>query len=257
MTAGTLRVGTAGWGIPSRYLSEIPAGGSHLSRYARVFPVTEIDTSFHRHHRAATYARWAASVGDEFQFCVKLPKALTHEGTLVTGASHARDAFLAEVAGLGSKLAVLLAQLPPSLAFDAHAVRSFFSELRAAVSPGVSIACEPRHESWGTEAVDALLGRLGVSRVAADPAHWDAAARPGGERRLAYFRLHGSPRMYFSNYAPDRLEQLRHALSCAARESATVWCIFDNTAHGHGVGNALWVQAALRTAPPPATSALD
>jgi uncharacterized protein YecE (DUF72 family) len=61
-----------------------------------------------------------------------------------------------------------------------------------------------------------------VSRVAADPARWDTDARPGGDRRLSYFRLHGSPRVYFSDYEPERLDQLQHALTCAARESEAV-----------------------------------
>jgi len=253
VTGGAVRIGTAGWSIPSRYLNEIPAGGTHLLRYARVLTVTEINSSFHRPHRVSTYERWAASVGDDFRFCVKLPKALTHEGALVTGASEVRDRFLAEVAGLGAKLAVLLVQLPPSLAFDRRAARAFFSRLRARAPASASIACEPRHPSWRTAAVDELLSKLAVSRVAADPARWEADARPGGDRRLAYFRLHGSPRLYFSTYEPERLEQLRHALQSAARESDSVWCIFDNTAHGHALGNALWMQQALRTASRPAS----
>ncbi len=103
-------VGTAAWGIASRYLEQIPPGGSHLERYAREFPVAEIDTSFYRHHRLDTYARWAQSVDENFRFSVKMSKALTHRGALVVGPSEERDRFLAEVAGLGSKLAVLLVQ---------------------------------------------------------------------------------------------------------------------------------------------------
>ena len=244
MPSSPIRVGTAAWGIASRYLSEIPTGGSHLERYARVFSIVEIDTSFYRHHRVATYERWAHSVGDDFRFAVKTPKALTHEGALI-GKGEVLDRFLSEVAGLGRKLGVLLVQLSPSLAFDAANFRAFFKTLRSSMVPAVALACEPRHASWSCKAANALLEELQVSRVAVDPPRWDEDAKPGGDRRLAYFRMHGAPRIYYSDYDPERIAALKRTLERTARESPSVWCIFDNTAHGHAIGNALSLQRSL------------
>jgi uncharacterized protein YecE (DUF72 family) len=238
-------LGTAGWSVAARYVPSIPAVGSHLERYGRAFSVAEITTSFYRHHQAKTYARWAQSVGDDFRFCVKTPRALTHEGSLVSGKSADLDRFLLEVHGLGSKLRALLVQLPPSLEFDGQAVARFFRRLRRRVPDAVAIVCEPRHRSWGTDEADLLLSDLGVSRAAVDPARWGGDARPGGDRRLAYFRLHGSPRIYYSDYDVKRLDELMAALQQAARRSKQVWCIFDNTAHGHALGNALALQRSL------------
>ena len=57
-----MRIGTAGWVIP-RQSAEMAAGeGSHLERHARVFRCVEINSSFHRSHRPATWARWAEAV---------------------------------------------------------------------------------------------------------------------------------------------------------------------------------------------------
>jgi uncharacterized protein YecE (DUF72 family) len=240
-----IRVGTAGWSIDSRYLSDIPPGGSHLERYAGMFSGVEINSSFYKHHRTATYARWASSVGEDFRFSVKTPKALTHGGALAGDDSEVLSRFLEEVAGLGSKLGVLLVQLPPSLAFDRPDAYSFFSRLRNHLAPAMAIACEPRHPSWGTRSVDAHLRKLSVSRVAADPARWAAAAQPGGDRRVAYFRMHGTPKVYFSDYDPERLDLLRSQLEKAMVRSDSVWCIFDNTAQGHAIGNALSIRRAL------------
>ena len=66
------------------------------------------------------------------------------------------------------------------------------------------------------------------------------------EATLAYFRLHGSPRRYYSAYSNDYLNTLAAQLkSLVAR--ARAWCIFDNTAGGSAAQNALDLAAKLRT----------
>jgi uncharacterized protein YecE (DUF72 family) len=197
--AAVVRIGCAGWSIPRVKQSRFPETGSHLERYASVLPAVEINSSFYRPHRPATYARWAATVPAGFRFAVKLPKAITHlarlEGAIMMGAL---DAFLEEVDGLGERLGPLLDQLPPSLRFDADVASGFFGALRARFEG--SVVCEPRHPSWFTDEAHALLTGERIARVAADPAPVPAAAEPGGWSGLIYFRLHGSPKRYYSAY---------------------------------------------------------
>ena len=222
--------------------ADFPPDGSHLARYAARFPAVEINSSFHRPHRPATYARWAAETPPHFRFSAKLPSTVTHQHRLVD-ADAPLAAFLAECAGLGEKLAALLVQLPPSLAFDAAVAAPFFAGLAARTS--ASVVCEPRHPSWFEADAGALLAELGVARVAADPSRVPAAAIPGGARGIAYHRLHGSPRMYYSSYPPDSIRSLAERLRVDAEASREVWCIFDNTASGAAARNALELQAAL------------
>lgn len=219
-----------------------PAEGSHLARYAARFPVVEINSSFHRSHRASTWARWAAETPPGFRFAAKLPKTITHQFRLAA-AGEALDAFLAEAAGLGEKLATLLVQLPPSLAFDSAVAAPFFAGLAART--GASVACEPRHPGWFEDEADALLAEYRVARVAADPARVPAAAHPGGWRGMAYHRLHGSPRMYYSSYPPESIRDRAARLRADAAEGREAWCIFDNTASGAAAANALELLAAL------------
>jgi hypothetical protein len=61
------RIGTAGWNVPSRYLAQVALGASHLERHARHLNAVEINSSFYRPHRRATYQRWAQSVPDGFR----------------------------------------------------------------------------------------------------------------------------------------------------------------------------------------------
>jgi len=246
MSRPRIRVGCAGWSIPGRHAALFGRGDSMLARYASRFDVVEINSSFHRPHRQATYAKWAAQVPAAFRFSVKLPRSISHEGAL-RGAGPALDRFLDESAGLGRKLAGYLLQLPPSLVFDARTVAVFLGMFgRRSQAP---LVCEPRHGSWFTPRASELLARHGVSRAAADPARVPAAATPSPASPWAYWRWHGAPRMYYSDYPEAALAGL--ATAAAARlPPAGAWVIFDNTAHGHAVANAARLQALLACAPP-------
>ena len=237
-----IRVGCAGWSLPRAVQDDFGPGGSHLARYATRLPAAEINSSFYRPHRASLYEKWAASVPADFGFCVKLPKAITHERRLA-GCDELLDAFLAQATGLGSRLACLLVQLPPSLAFDAATASAFLAQLRLRFAGG--IALEPRHVSWFTAPADALLRDARVARVLADPVRHPPGRWPGGWPQLVYLRLHGSPRIYYSPYEASLLQDLAARLRQAADEGAQCWCIFDNTASGAAVGNALALQRVL------------
>lgn len=239
---GSIFIGCAGWSLPAPEQPAFPDGGSHLERYAGRFPAVEINSSFHRPHRPATYARWSAAVPPEFRFCVKLPKTITHTLRL-RDADDALLAFLHEAGGLGPRLACLLVQLPPSLAFERETCERFFASLRAATD--VPAVCEPRHATWFAPEADELLAAWQVARVAADPARVPAAAEPGGWRARAYYRLHGSPRTYYSAYEDDYLDALAGRLRGDAAAGREVWCIFDNTAAGAATRNALDLLARL------------
>jgi uncharacterized protein YecE (DUF72 family) len=231
-----LRIGTAGWGLPRVWRGQFPDDGSYLERYAARFAAVEINSSFYRQHRRGVYERWAASVPPHFRFAVKVPRAITHDQALVA-ADVLLDVFLEEVAGLGSRLGPLLVQLPPSLAYDAEHAEEFFETLRRL--HGGPVGCEPRHESWFGAHAEELMRRHRVARVAADPARVPAAAVPGGDHTLLYFRLHGSPRIYWSDYEPARLAAIAEQLRGATAPGGERWCIFDNTTLGAATGNAL------------------
>jgi uncharacterized protein YecE (DUF72 family) len=237
-----IHVGCAGWNIPKDHAARFPEQGSHLSRYAQRFPAVEINSSFYRSHRSSTYARWAAGTPKGFQFAVKVPKEITHERRLL-GCAEPVERFLGETAALGAKRGPLLVQLPPTLAFSARVSGAFFTMLRDRYNGAV--VCEPRHPAWFAPVPDRLLFDLSVARVAADPAILPGAGEPGAWDGLAYFRLHGSPEMYYSAYSGAYLEhlagQLNHALS-----HGPVWCVFDNTARGWATVNGLELLDILR-----------
>jgi uncharacterized protein YecE (DUF72 family) len=239
MTQPPFRIGTAGWNVPSLYLDQVPPGGSHLERYGRRLNAVEINSSFYRPHRRTTYQRWAQCVPDGFRFAVKVPKAITHEASLAD-CGGLLDRFVNEVTGLGDKLGVLLVQLPPKSVLNKRIADRFFRDLRARIDTDVVL--EPRHASWFAPDVDDWLAKRRVARVAADPPRIVGADEPGGWSRLAYHRWHGSPRIYHSDYSAAALAALKRRLEENRARGFAVWCIFDNTASGAALGNALTLQ---------------
>ncbi|HZQ43152.1 MAG TPA: DUF72 domain-containing protein [Acidobacteriaceae bacterium] len=254
-TAPTLRIGTAGWTLPRAHAHHFPETGTHLERCSQTLNCVEINSSFHRPHQLKTWERWARCTPPHFRFSVKLPKAITHTAQLANSGALLQQ-FFHEVRGLGDKLGPILVQLPPKLAFDESLAHDFFTTLRELhpQHPHTGfIALEPRHASWFTPAVNRLLRSFEIARVAADPPKASPlAATPAGWPGLCYWRLHGTPRTYYSAYDAAFLRRFAHQL----RESTCnhQWVIFDNTALGHATANALDLTRELQHPRSPRTT---
>ena len=237
-----IRLGVAGWNVRPEHAARFADTGSHLERYSTQFNAVEINSCFHRPHRVGTYQRWAATVPPDFRFAVKLSKLITHKNRFVD-VVEPLERFIGEVSGLGPKLGPVLVQLPPSFAFDELLARSFFDDLRARFEGQVVV--EPRHETWFTRDVGKILVEYRIGRVAADPAPVPEAAEPGGYEGIMYMRLHGSPRVYYSAYGSEYLENLARLLDASASRDISTWCIFDNTTLGAATVDAMIVKSHL------------
>lgn len=228
-------VATAAWAISKSVADHFPAHGTGLNRYANVLRGVEINSTFYRHHRLSTYARWAASVPDDFRFALKMPKAITHERRL-NKIAPLFSSFLEEISPLGGKIGPLLCQLPASLSFDAQLGDTAFAEMRARYEGQIVI--EVRHKSWAAPAAVDMLEQYGIDRVLADPAPvWQ---KSDFTQAPFYIRLHGTPRIYYSSYCDDDIHGFATLLA------AESWCVFDNTASGAAVENALTMIKELR-----------
>jgi uncharacterized protein YecE (DUF72 family) len=239
----SLYIGIAGWTISRDHKKHFPEKGSHLERYAHLFNCVEINSSFYRPHQPKTYARWADSTPDHFRFAVKCPKQITHTNRLLNSESLVEQ-FFEQVSHLGKKLGPILVQLPPSLRFDHDIAKTFFSMMRGIVSG--SIVCEPRHMTWFADDANHVLDALRIGRVAADPAITEAGKVPTGSDEIEYYRWHGSPKIYYSSYSANELEQLAVRLNTDNDGKREQWCIFDNTALGAAIENGLTLQERIQ-----------
>lgn len=221
-------IATAAWSIPKVVADRFAPEGSGLTRYASVFSGVEVNSTFYRRHKSSTFARWAESVPASFRFSVKIPREITHARAM-TDIGEAFDIFLEDISPLAEKRGPLLCQLPPSLAFDADTMETAFQTMREADKGPIVI--EVRHKSWVVDEAVALLGKYAIDRVLADPALvWSAGDFPDAP---GYVRLHGKPKIYYSSYSDQEIKAFSKLLA------ADSWCVFDNTASGAAIENAL------------------
>jgi uncharacterized protein YecE (DUF72 family) len=231
-------IGTAGWSIPRRVANQFPAEDSALVRYAARFSAAEINSTSHRPARdlrplggfrrggisfrckvSKSNKSWPAAsrCGNASKYVPRGdPEPRQQDGAILTAASAIFDL---PSAGGGKVLRILRK------------------------CSWQRVVCEPRHPSWFDADVDNLLASFDVARVAADPARVPEAGRPGGTRTFEYYRLHGTPRMYYSAYDSSFLSKLANSISQSRAEE--VWCIFDNTVSGAAAENALEIQMCL------------
>lgn len=236
-----IKIACAGWTVAKEHSHLFLATGTHLERYASLFDAVEINATFYHLPKAGTIAKWRDAVSADFRFAVKMAKDITHIGRLKD--LEKIPLYMERVQLLGEKLGPVLVQLPPSLDFDASIAEQFFTACR--LSHEGPMVMEPRHLTWFTDAAMALLEKYRIALVAADPAVNPAGTVPGAWPGIQYFRLHGSPKMYYSNYEESYLEALK-ALILPAAEHGPVWVVFDNTASGAAVTNGRYLQSILR-----------
>jgi uncharacterized protein YecE (DUF72 family) len=110
---GVLRYGMPVWNEPSwvgpLYPLDSPSG-SFLPTYARLFETVEVNSTFYHPPAPDLIAGWAAAVPDNFRFCVKVWKNLSHDP-----APRAADfeRFLESALAFGDRLGLCFLQLPP------------------------------------------------------------------------------------------------------------------------------------------------
>ncbi len=241
-----VRIGTAGWTVPTHLTSRFEKNGSHLERYSQTFNSVEINSSFYRHHKPETYKRWAESVPEDFRFSVKLNQIFTHDQRL-----HADESELTRtlegIRELNEKWGALLIQLPPSLQYVPEIADVFFAQVRQSYSG--PIVFEPRHRSWATSAK--LLNRFEISKVKADPEPVPMTDPKWHSKSISYYRLHGSPDLYRSSYSYATLRNLSLQMQNQLDSIHEIWCIFDNTALSHATTNALDLGEIINQLPIP------
>jgi uncharacterized protein YecE (DUF72 family) len=123
-----------------------------LQYYSGRLNSVEIDYTFYRMPSAKTIDAWKVATPEDFRFTLKASQQITHRQRLKVP-SDALDYFVNVVPGLGSRLGLVLFQLPPFFKCDVSRLEMFL----AVLPRGIPSVFEFRHDSWFVERVYDLL----------------------------------------------------------------------------------------------------
>ena len=259
--AGSLAfVGTSGFSYGdwkgTFYPSWLPAR-DWFHYYATRFRSIEINLTFYRSPTTAMLGRWLASSPPEFHFVLKASQVITHRKRLA-GCEAELEQLVAQYSPMGSRLACILFQLPPSLRRDDPRLKHFVEQTGsllegAEIAP--ALAFEFRHPSWNARATLELLARHGCTMVIHDMAaagwHLEAGKLKAGSiictsaelldlpLPLLYLRFHGTSGKYAGEYGAGRLEPWAQLARGALQRSIPAHAYFNNTSAAAAVRDAL------------------
>jgi uncharacterized protein YecE (DUF72 family) len=164
-----LYVGTSGWQYRhwrGRFYPEKLPARAWLDHYAQRFATVEINNTFYRLPPRETFEGWARRFPSDVAIALKASRYLTHIKRLREPEEPVQR-FLEHAEPLGARLGPVLVQLPPDLRVEVARLDETLAEFRAR-APQLRVAVEPRHESWWTDDVRAVLQQHGAALCLAD-----------------------------------------------------------------------------------------
>ncbi|MBW8362218.1 MAG: DUF72 domain-containing protein [Kaistella sp.] len=219
------------------YPETLPAK-EQLTFYSEKFNSVEINSTFYRRPRQQTLENWFNLTSEEFRFFIKIPQSVTHFRRLSETRDDSQDFCRYVQTGLREKLAGFLFQLPPSFHFSDENLEKVIAN----ADPDFLNVVEFRHKSWWNEEVMQILKKKnivfsGVSFPKDLPDDFIINSNDS-----AYYRLHGVPVLFKSEYSDSEMEKLAENIKKAGRN---VYIFFNNTWGTAALKNALYLKKIL------------
>lgn len=231
----TFHVGTSGWSYEHWKGGFYPEGLTKhrwFDFYAERFDSVEVNATFYRRFKDSTYRKWRDQAPDGFRYVLKVPRLISHRHKL-----HDVGQLIAEfnrsVHLLGSKLGMLLLQLPPNMPYLPQRLDA---ALQAFSAPSL-VAVEFRDERWLTEEIFSLLRKLGANYCNPEyPQHELTDIVTGN---AGYLRLHGRKAWYTDDYTHEALCSIAQTAHRMQRQGAQeIYIFFNNDFEAHAPHNA-------------------
>lgn len=240
----SIHIGTSGWSYDHWqgivYPPDTPVH-DRLGYYLQHFQTVELNSSYYRWPKQATFASWRRRLPDDFQLSVKAPRGLTHAKKL-----YAPETWVDRIRvcwhELRHKRAVLLVQLSPRHACDYDRLAYFLRQVPA----WMRVAVEFRHPSWHNDAIFGLLEQFRAAYCIMSGAHLPCVLRTTAP--FVYVRLHGpdTQHLYGGSYSDADLAWWSDRIREWANMGKDVYVYFNNDGGGNAVRNAKTLQWLLQ-----------
>ncbi|MEU1670419.1 DUF72 domain-containing protein [Streptomyces roseifaciens] len=237
-----LHVGTSGWQYKDWRGVLYPDGCPQrlwLEEYAKGFATVENNNAFYRLPPPGTFGDWHDRTPAGFVMAVKASRYLTHIKRL-RDPQEPVGRLMRHAAALGDRLGPVLLQLPPTLRADP----ALLDAALGCFPDGVRVAVEPRHDSWWTDEVRAVLRGHGAALCWAD--HGSRPVTPLWRTApWGYVRFHSGLARPWPRYGRAALASWAGRIADTWPDRAHVYAYFNNDPGGAAVHDAV---AFARTA---------
>lgn len=209
--------------------------------YCTHFNTLELNVTFYRFPQLKFLENWYAISPANFDFSVKAPRLITHYKQFSDTQRLLSDFYTTTREGLRDKLGCILFQFPAHMAYSPEMLDRIIGQLDTTL---VNML-EFRHVSWWTKKVYAKLASNGIGFCGHSyPLLPDDVI---SNIPVVYYRFHGLPRLYYSQYKRAFVEKVAESIkACARVKKAYVY--FNNTATIAAIRNARYLQRLTRQA---------
>ena len=211
------------------------AANKWFSFYASQFNTVELNNTFYRFPTVNTLLEWYEKSPDGFSFSIKVPKLITHFKQLVDADQLITDFYTTCKEGMREKLGHILFQFPPKFIYTETSLQ----QLIQSIDNTFTNVVEFRHSSWWNEEVYTQLGKNKIVFCGTSHPSLPDDIVVGGP--TIYYRFHGVPSLYYSDYKEDVLKTFADDI-LDIPQIKKVNCFFNNTADTNAIRNAQFLQ---------------
>jgi uncharacterized protein YecE (DUF72 family) len=199
--------------------------------YCHHFNTVELNVTFYRFPRLSFLESWYDRSPDDFVFTVKAPRIITHFKQFHDTERLVTDFYSVVNEGLKTKLACILFQLPPRTAYTPERLDRIINCL----DPEYNNVLEFRHLSWWVPEVYEKLSQHQITF--SGMSHPLLPQDIIQNHALLYYRFHGIPELYKSEYDQEVLQAFADEIQSAGKvKQAFVY--FNNDIGGSAIANA-------------------
>jgi uncharacterized protein YecE (DUF72 family) len=207
--------------------------------YCTHFNTLELNVTFYRFPQLAFLENWYNKSPQGFDFSVKAPRLITHYKRFSDTERLLGDFYGTTREGLRDKLGCVLFQFPAQMAYSQELLDRITGQLDTTL---VNVL-EFRHVSWWMPEV---YMKLTASRIAfCGHSHPLLPDDVVCNTPTAYYRFHGVPKLYYSQYKREYVKKVAEGISsCGVVDRAYVY--FNNTAAIGAIRNAKYLQCLVQ-----------
>jgi uncharacterized protein YecE (DUF72 family) len=209
-----------------------------LTLYSKEFNSVEINSTFYRKPTVKTLLKWVDETPDDFKFFIKIPKTISHEKRLKDCKEEISEFCIHIQSNLKEKLSGFLYQFPPSFKNTQENIDLILNN----IDFNFLNVIEFRYESWWRDEIFKLLKENNLV--------FSGVSFPGNlpedviinHPDILYYRLHGKPVLYKSEYSEEFLDDLAEKIKA---EQKKTFIFFNNTWGTAAIKNALYLKKIL------------